>query len=118
MASAICVSPDSGSTTNQASCFRPAGRKACPPLSGLGGGGAAPLSGARLAHRDLGPSPPWPDLAPPAGETFTGVEDAVRAAARGGVDQLRDGEGQFLRRGARLSGAPYRLRIGCNCNTS
>lgn len=77
-----------------------------------------PVPGARLAHRDLGPSPPWPDLAPPAGETFTGVEDAVRAAARGGMDQLRDGEGQFLRRGARLSRAPYRLRIGCNCNTS
>lgn len=76
MVSVICVSPDSGSTTNQASCFRPVGSRACQPFSGLAEGGAACLSCARLAQ-DLGPSPPWPDLAPQAGEMFTGVEDAV-----------------------------------------
>lgn len=33
-----------------------------------------------------------------AGELLTRVEDAIGAAARGGVDQLGDGERQFLRR--------------------
>lgn len=77
MVSVICISPDSGSTTNQVSCFRPVGWKVCQPFSGLGEGGAARLSCAQLAHHDLGPSPSWPDLDPQAGETFTGIEDAV-----------------------------------------
>lgn len=38
------------------------------------------------------------DLDPQAGEMLTRVEDAIRAATRGGVNQLWDGEGQPLRR--------------------
>lgn len=37
-------------------------------------------------------------MLPRAGEMLTRVEDAIRAATRGGVNQLRDGEGQPLRR--------------------
>lgn len=37
------------------------------------------------------------DLDPQAGEMLTCVEDAIRAATRGGMNQLRDGEGQPLK---------------------
>jgi hypothetical protein len=35
---------------------------------------------------------------PKAGEMLTCIEDSVRAAAGRGVNQLRDGERQFLRK--------------------
>lgn len=52
------------------------------------------------------PVPSWPtvtrspsllDLDPQAGEMLTRVEDAIRAATRGGMNQLGDGKRQPLR---------------------
>lgn len=46
------------------------------------------------------PRPPVQlDLGPQAGGRLTCVEDTVRAATWGGVNQLRDGERQSLKRG-------------------
>lgn len=89
MVSVICVFPDSGSTTNQASCFRPVEVESVPALKMARGRVCSLLSCAQLTR-----SLSLADLDTPTGwrEVLTRVEDAVRAATRGGVNQLGDGK--------------------------
>lgn len=102
----VCFSPDLGSTMNQVSCFfpenentfslscSPAVRPQEPP---------ARLPPVPALHGHTFPEVPvQPLLLPPprvrrSGRALrTGVEHAVRTAARRGLDQLRDGERELL----------------------
>jgi len=108
----VCFSPDLGSTMNQVSCFFPAKDSTCQALQPCRTSRGFPPPALRR-HVPGGPrsaSPPRPRPQQSRWSLRTGVEHAVRAAARRGLHQLRDGERELLQhRRQRGRGAGGRL---------